>query len=473
MAVLWCLLLVTVLTTRDISASPYSYKTLTLSVPLDHFNYRSNATFDLRYLVNDSHWKPEGPIFFYTGNEGDIEVFAQNTGLMWEIAPDFNAMLVFAEHRYYGKTMPFQNKSYSDAEHLGYLSSTQALADFAYLLDNIQTNIAKNNKNKPVPVIAFGGSYGGMLAAWMRLKYPWVINGAVASSAPIYQFQGLTPCNTYSNLVADVFNVSSKTGECPKNIKRSWAAIRNITTTKEGRDWLTNEWHLCASLNSTEDLSKLNLAVKNIFSVVPMINYPYPTEFLMPVPAHPVHEMCAHLDDKKTLDMDLLTAIGKALSVYTNYTGATKCFNVNNTNGNIDGNGWDFQACTEIVMPYCVDNENAIFEPESWDYEKYSNDCMQKFGVSAKREDYAILNYGGKDAEYSNIIFTNGLLDPWSPGGVLNSSSTSVYTIVIPDAAHHLDLRASNPGDPDTVKNARTLIQNILHVWLKSISNNV
>ena len=48
---------------------------------VDHFSFAKTDRFKLRYLVNDTWWdkRKPGPIFFYTGNEGDIALFAQNT----------------------------------------------------------------------------------------------------------------------------------------------------------------------------------------------------------------------------------------------------------------------------------------------------------------------------------------------------------------------------------------------------------
>ena len=59
-------------------------------------------------------------------------------------------------------------------ENLQYLTSEQALADFANF---IQTYTTQNPELAKVPWIAFGGSYSGSLAAWLKLKYPHLISG--------------------------------------------------------------------------------------------------------------------------------------------------------------------------------------------------------------------------------------------------------------------------------------------------------
>lgn len=60
---------------------------------------------------------------------------------MWDIAPEYNAAIVFAEHRFYGKSKPFGNDSYKDVKNLGYLSSEQALADFAHLITYLKQQV--------------------------------------------------------------------------------------------------------------------------------------------------------------------------------------------------------------------------------------------------------------------------------------------------------------------------------------------
>lgn len=207
-------------------ASGFDYQTKKFDCLLDHFSFVNNQTFSLRYLFNDTYARDaRSPILFYTGNEGDIELFAENTGFMWKLAVELNAILVFAEHRYYGKSLPFGNDSYKDPQHLGYLTSEQALADFADLLQYLNPGVQR-------PVIAFGGSYGGMLAAWFRIKYPHLVAGALAASAPVMQFPGVVPCDIFNRILTSVYMVAldrhpeGSSGLCAENIQKTWTALQ-------------------------------------------------------------------------------------------------------------------------------------------------------------------------------------------------------------------------------------------------------
>jgi lysosomal Pro-X carboxypeptidase len=179
---------------------------------IDHFSWdtlpNQKTTFLQRYFVcspqnnyqtvqTDDHIRKDATIFFYFGNEDNVELYVNHTGLMWESAEEFGAVLVFAEHRYYGQSKPFPPGTPGC---MNWLSTEQALADFAALISFMRA------KHSSGPYIGFGGSYGGMLAAWFRMKYPHLIDGVIAASAPIWAFMGLDPPyndTAYNKIVTD------------------------------------------------------------------------------------------------------------------------------------------------------------------------------------------------------------------------------------------------------------------------------
>lgn len=53
-----------------------------------------------------------------------------------------------------------------------------------------------------------------------------------------------------------------------------------------------------------------------------------------------------------------------------------------------------------------------------------------------------------------------------STGGVTKSLSDSIVAIIIPEGAHHLDLRSSDPNDPPSVVKAREIEKQFIGKWI-------
>ena len=291
----------------------------TFQQTVDHFG-DSNATFPQRYCLYDKWWKTAadggfkakagapGPILFYTGNESPVEEYINNTGLMWELGESLSAVLIFAEHRY----EPLSHPAICGAgtqQCFAYCTTAQANADWATLIKWLRTK-----HQIRAPAVAFGGSYGGdirthsltrtlslpliltltlslaatfitatyachpypppgMLAGWFRMKYPDVIDGAIAASAPIWQLADTVRTDTLDmQAVAITRGVSASGGatdQCRDNLIAAWPLLREVAKSKAGLKMLGKsvklvKMHSCMS--RLQLLCILNVTLNHMLS---------------------------------------------------------------------------------------------------------------------------------------------------------------------------------------------------------------
>lgn len=93
--------------------------------------------------------------------------------------------------------------------------------DYVTLVSTLKSTYSFSSTDS---VIGFGGSYGGMLASWARMKYPHVWDGAIAGSAPIVSFEDMTPDvdpNFYAEGVTyDVTTAAGASEFCEANLRK-------------------------------------------------------------------------------------------------------------------------------------------------------------------------------------------------------------------------------------------------------------
>lgn len=471
---------------RDLPLDPAPYKTLWFEQKLDHFQAASNATFMQRYLLNADNWDTGvGPILFYSGNEGPIDAFYAATGFVTDVlAPKLNALIIFAEQRYYGKTLPFGTKTWSSKDNLRYLSTEQVLADYALLLTSIKPGLNASG----LPVVTFGGSYGGTLSTLFRIKYPHVVIGALAASAPLGYYspsywaeRGVTEHTWFDTVVNDY--ATARPG-CYAQLVRA-VAIANATARDSaagGGAVVANAFGLCAA---PTEVDQFIYWITEALESIPQIDYP---ESIGSLPASPVNAACDAMAEAVALErsaagdptsVPLLGALGKVMGWY--YGGSKigcipeRLARNAQMDGGTPGDGpapassWGYQSCTETLHKFST--RAGAWRAYNFDLAALSSQCEQYYGVTPDMSwletwsgGYAI----GGASSGSNIIWSNGKRDPWHGGGFLRASDAlpGGAVFVMEATAHHQDLRKPVSGDPAELVEVRAKEEAIIRGWI-------
>ena len=346
-----------------------------------------------------------------------------------------------------------------------FMTTQHVLEDIVEVL----TSAKKQYNADHCPTFAFGGSYGGTLAAYLRAAYPVAVQGALASSSELgyydvasWEEQGVDEF-TFADVVAAQY---AKNDGCLEDI---WAATDAIEAATTGD--LLSKFNFCDATSLTP--SKSSMFIYSLEGLA-QLNYPYQ---IGEMPAWPVAAVCEML----AADGDMLDNAAKVTGLALGYDLAGDCLPFFEEGpGNIPGDGpgltaWGYQSCTEALHEFSSRGreDGGIRE---FDYGAeiggLTQLCEQLYDVAPNTE-VLTERYGGFDIakSTSNTIFSVGLLDPWGGAGVkdcgADAETRGVHCFQMENGAHHLDLRGANDEDPEDVTKVREQEEKVIVGWMK------
>lgn len=412
--------------------------------PIDH-QHPNKGTFAQRYYVDETYGPTnDAPVFFYICGESACSKRALN-GAIRNYAKKFKAKLVALEHRYYGESMPFDSLATKD---LVFLNTEAALEDLAYFQVHLQ-----KEKNWTGKWIAFGGSYPGSLSAYYRLKYPTLVAGALASSAPVMAKEDFIEYDAHVTKVAGVL--------CANQMR---AVVNEVEHSLSDPNKL-------AQIKNWFDASKVQDPVDFLYLIADTgaaaVQYGKKDTF------------CTALSSSKTplagyaqFARDLYKEMG-ITAVEMTVQGAMS-ENPKDYKKSLGMRQWYYQSCKEYGYWQNANPDSTLSTRSSlinMDYHHQA--CQRLFGLSQpanttelNRSFYLPL----MDTRITNIYFTNGEQDPWSNLSLAekngNATNGKLTYQLIQSAAHCDDLHSPSPLDSDALKNARTTMESLLSNWL-------
>eukprot|EP00049_Salpingoeca_infusionum_P013678 m.255697 g.255697 ORF g.255697 m.255697 type:complete len:464 (+) comp15505_c0_seq1:653-2044(+) len=411
----------------------------TLDARLDH-NDPNSPTFKLRYYVDKSKFKRGNPCFFSMGGEGP------NNGIgsdyVTYLADIHKALVVSTEHRFYGESVPFNNFT---VDNLKYLTSRQALADAAQLIETLNGTEFQCSK-----WIAFGGSYSGALSAWFRIKYDRIIDAALSSSGVVNAILNFTQ-----------FDVQ----------------VREAIGTDCATDLISIK---TAFTNAVFQGGTASAAAKALFGISPdMADGDF---------AYMLADSAA-MADQYGSKANLCNAIqGSAnqpesirMQTFANFTNTfwgqdfgpscfydSTCVKSDAKRWQPTARSWWWQKCYELAY-WQVAPATQSLRMDLLTYEYHKQRCEFMFAPGIYPDTAATNNYyGGAQPNGSKIFFSDFSDDPWLQASVRKTLSPSMpYSLVQCDGCGHcMDLHYPSATDPSPLSASRKSFEQYLSQWL-------
>ncbi|KAI3552936.1 serine carboxypeptidase S28 [Colletotrichum abscissum] len=481
------------------------YPEYNLSVPIDHFHNdsryepHSDEYFDLRYWFDAKHYRKGGPVIILAAGETDAKERLPflDHGILSILAKATGGVGVVLEHRYYGKSFPVPDLS---TKNLRFLSTDQALADTAYFAKHISFPGHEDlNLTAPdTPYLAYGGSYAGAFAAFLRKLYPEVFWGGISSSGVTAAIIDYWEYYEGARLFSP--------GDCAETTQKLTEVVDKILLGKSETD--KSQLKDLFGLGPLEDddfASTLSYGISGLQSTNwdPAQDTTAFGTYCATVSSDSVlFGSTRHL--KSSVD-ELLSASGsdaKLTNRMLNYVGyvkdyvkkgcksgdLVKCFSGRNSEEHQNtsirqgpGRSWIYQVCTEwgyFQTGSGVPDDELPLISRLIDVDYSSIYCREAFNITEPPNVDAINKHGGFNFSYPRVAIVDGEADPWRAAtphkiGLNRKSTTSEPFLLIDLGVHHWDENGLKPEDvtpdfpPASIKNVQAQEVEFVKAWMK------
>jgi hypothetical protein len=488
---------------------------LNLTQPLDHTNPMDQVTIPQLYILDEDNYNGNNVMFLYTGGESDIDYYWNSSGGTFrEWGAQSNALVVFAEHRFYGTSFPQQA---DDVSLYRGLTLENVIADMIALIKHLNQQYKTQFR-----VVTAGGSWAGELAAYVRLRGAQMgVVAAVASSAP-FGMMGYRPHTIGPNPTNDIpmdFEyyrrvesvIYQLNPQCASVTTKAMEQLKSMAVAKNFVG-IQQSLKLC-STPTANDMNQIYFWIRDAFAGLVQSNHPNND----PKRSWPAVQACDAMRPYFTADPiealvksfieasygpadDNMDQVGCYVAdtddfstlVSSHYRSTTQHrrprftpITTSNRQGRVhppvlakDDLTWDENSSWFVQM--CFYSNYGQASGQYSPYKMFPQLLDGNFYESCEKFLKADTSRGAEKlsvdyprtaqqwlASTSNIIFSSGNWDPWGCAGIRNSLSDDLIAINIPHAAHHLDLNFKTNNDTQIIQQARSLEYQIIKEFIK------